>query len=141
MRSLVLAFSLCAALAFPVVAVAGPTGTTPDVDADTVVDGFDNCTPTPNSLDSVNPAQRDVDHDGCGNRCDCDFSQNAVVDVADFIVLSADFGCVSGNCVADCTGDGNTTVADFVELSADFTFAPGPSGIPNANVRDFTACP
>jgi hypothetical protein len=61
----------------PLASTAGPA---PDMDSDTVPDVIDNCKTVPNAA----PLDCDVDQDGYGNWCDCDFDQNFSCNAADF---------------------------------------------------------
>jgi len=112
------------------VALAGPG--LGDTDGDGWDDVFDNCT------NVMNASQLDVDGDGCGNICDGDFDQNAVVDGTDFITFRGGFtGAASG--VTDHNGDGVTDGSDFIIFRGQFVIgAPGPS---LNSFRNVAACP
>jgi len=55
----------------------------PDTDTDLLFDANDNC------MLVANRDQHDVDGDGCGNICDCDFDQNGVCGASDLSTLRA----------------------------------------------------
>jgi len=75
LMALVAAF--CLVVGLPLVATAGPTSGT-DTDGDGVQAPFDNC-----KL-SANASQKDLDHDGCGDACDCDFNNDTVCNPVDY---------------------------------------------------------
>ena len=103
-----------------------------DSDGDGWDDVFDNCT------NDSNASQLDVDADGCGNLCDGDYDQNAIVNGADFLDFRGGF-LASASGVTDHTGDGVTDGSDFLVFRGQFLAGvPGPS---LNSVRDLTACP
>jgi hypothetical protein len=114
----------CFVVALPLVATAGPTPGGPDTDADTVEDPFDNC------VNKVNAAQKDIDHDGCGDACDCDFNQDTVCNGLDFAAFSATFllgeGNPAYNARADCDCNGVINGLDFACFASGFLTTPCP---------------
>ena len=137
-RLIALACGILLAVGLPLAASAGPTPGGTDNDSDGVEDAFDNCSKL------ANAAQEDIDHDGCGDKCDkgpisADGTGDTIVGVPDFGLLSAQFGSTTGGS-ADFTGDTIVGVPDFGILSAEFGNFIGPSGITNA-LRDPAECP
>jgi hypothetical protein len=126
----------------PLAAMAGPTPGGTDTDGDGVENAFDNCT----TLGGAQSNQKDVDHDGCGDRCDGDFDQNGTAGSNDFLALKAAFGSSTGqpayNAVpgADMDCNGAIGSSDFLLFKAEFGTTAGPSGISNSG-RNPTACP
>lgn len=114
------------------------TGAGPDLDGDGVCDSFDTC------LLIANPAQIDTDVDGCGNRCDGDFTQDGIVGGPDFSVfVSAFFASSAGspgfNPDADANGDGLVGGPDFSSFVSQMAAGtPGPSLRAD---RDVLSCP
>ena len=98
-----------------------------DPDSDGVPDGCDNCVLT------WNPTQADTDGDGAGDSCDvlngCDDRANLylddIINLLDYSVFAADFGCTSG-CVADMDGDGDSDIVDLSILGANWLCGTGP---------------
>lgn len=90
-----------------------------DQDGDGIVDIEDNC------ITVANPAQRDSNGDGYGNRCDADLDNNQIVDVADFFIFLNRFK--SQDPDADLNGDGRVNRADFFLLRNLIFNPPGPS--------------
>ena len=83
--------SACAAFAATTVAFAQVT----DTDFDGVPDAFDNCVLVPNGpLAGEGPPQYDVDQDGYGNACDCDFKNDGAVGLGDEAVHGGSFSWV-----------------------------------------------
>jgi len=74
----------CLVVGLPLAATGGPP-TGPDTDGDGVPDMIDNCNLTPNG------EQKDFDHDGCGEPCDCDFNADTVCNPLDFSILTASY--------------------------------------------------
>jgi hypothetical protein len=103
------------------VSESGVFASEPDSDGDEVPDQSDNCTLAPN------PAQRDTDGDGFGNRCDADLNNDCVVNAADLGVLKSVF--FSSDADADFNGDGVVNTADLGLLKAGFFGPPGPSAV------------
>lgn len=116
-----------------------------DVDADDVVDSFDNCPATANSdqansdMDAIGDAcdnctlvtnadQLDTDNDGYGNRCDADLNNSGgIVNYVDLALFRSAFGTEYPN--ADLDGSGG--IVNFTDLAlfrALFGKPPGPSG-------------
>jgi subtilisin family serine protease len=77
-----------------------------DSDTDNIPDLDDNCRLTANST------QRDTDTDGYGNACDCDLSNDGVVNQTDFMQFRSHWG--TGEAVADFNGDGVVNQTDFM---------------------------
>jgi hypothetical protein len=88
---------------------------------------LDNC------LTVENTDQRDTNQDGFGNVCDTDYDQSGATGAADYGILTATFGRLSGdplyNGDVDADGDGAVGAADYGFLANDFGLAPGPSGL------------
>jgi len=130
----------CLVVGLPLAAMAGPTPGGSDAgDSDGVENAFDNC-----STD-VNPDQKDIDHDGCGDVCDADFDQtNGIVGLSDFGIFSGAFGASTGqgnyNPLADMDCNGTVGLSDFGLFSAGFGGVAGPSGVNNPG-RDAADCP
>ncbi len=115
----------------PLAATAGPTpGGASAADGDGIEDFFDNC-----QLDS-NAAQKDFDHDGCGDVCDSDANNDGTAGSADFTAFRATFqkseGDVGYNANFDSNCDGTVGSADFTNFRGNFQLATGPSGFPAA---------
>ncbi len=96
------------------------TANTADQDDDGIEDSEDNC------IEVTNPAQRDSNEDGYGNRCDADLDGNLVVNSADFILLRNRM--YSDDPDADLNGDGMVNLADYILLRDQLNQLPGPSG-------------
>jgi len=131
----------CLVVGFPLAAMAGPTPGGTDTDADGVENAFDNCS------SSLNAAQKDVDHDGCGDVCDGDLAPvqgDGITGVPDFNAFRNAFGSTTGspayNPEADMNCDGTVGIPDFNLFRNEFGTAPGPSGISNSG-RDPITCP
>ena len=160
------ALVLGAALALtPVAALA----TDNDLDDDGVNDKIDNCIPWsdfPSDRDAAyNPrthgsGQPDTDKDGFGNRCDCDFNNDDVVDLADVGFLTQVAGAVDTDRypgetsenyldlawgeettvdgilvtpeLMDHNADGRVDVLDLNILMGSLGHKPGPSSVANA---------
>jgi hypothetical protein len=124
----------------PLAAMAGPTPGGADSDGDGVENAFDNCT----NVGGAQADQKDVDHDGCGDRCDGDFDQNGTSGGSDFIILKQAFASSVGqpayNPSADMDCNGVIGGSDFILFKGEFTTTAGPSGISNSG-RNLTACP
>jgi len=139
LTALVAGFAL--AVGLPLAAMAGPLPNGTDTDGDGVEDQFDNCS---SGTFGVNPTQKDVDHDGCGDSCDADFDQNGGAGGSDFSIFKLAFGTSTGqpayNASADLDCDGGIGGADFSLFKLRFGTTAGPSGISNAG-RNMTACP
>jgi hypothetical protein len=139
LTALVAGFAL--AVGLPLAAMAGPLPNGTDTDGDGVEDQFDNCS---SGTFGVNPTQKDVDHDGCGDSCDADFDQNGSSGLTDFGILKNSFQTSVGNpaynASADMDCNGAVGLSDFGAFKNEFQTTAGPSGITNAG-RDATACP
>ncbi len=102
----------------------------PDQDGDLVIDAEDNC------LTDSNPDQRDVDQDGFGSVCDCDFNNDGGCGQPDYSVLLACFGQSTGagtgppddpTCEeSDMNGDGEVGQPDYSLFLSRFGGPPGP---------------
>jgi len=114
----------CLVVGLPLVATAGPTPGGPDTDLDGVEDAFDNC------VDDANPEQKDLDHDACGDRCDCDYDNNGACTPADFNTFAGTYllgeGSPGYNPLADCDCNGAITPADFACFAAGYLTIPCP---------------
>lgn len=93
----------------------------PDTDADSKPDGFDNCTL------KANANQRDTNSDGYGNLCDPDLDNNGIVNAADQTLMQSRF--YSKDPDADLNGDGFVNFADLAILKSLYGKTPGPSGV------------
>ena len=98
-----------------------------DSDADTILDGFDNCTI------AANTNQLDGNGDGYGNICDADLNNSGTVTTADFAILRSVLNLSSAASPtardADLNGSGTVTTADFAILRSKLNAPPGPSGV------------
>ena len=87
---------------------------------------------------AANHSQWDADWDGYGNRCDGDYNNNGIVDIADITVCAASFGCFTSECAhMDRNGNGLTVlvdIADITQTASELHQLPGPSCI------DTTGC-
>jgi hypothetical protein len=116
----------CLVVGLPLAATAGPTPGGPDTDADTIEDAFDNC------VTDANPAQKDLDHDGCGDTCDCDFDNNGVCNAVDFAAFASTYlrpqfvGDPLYNPLADCNCDGVISAIDFACFAGGYLTVPCP---------------
>jgi len=128
----------CLVVGLPLAAMAGPTPGGADTDGDGVENAFDNCS----SL--TNAAQKDVDHDGCGDACDGDMDQNGTTGLTDYAAFLGAFSKTTGQvgyiAAADMDCNGTIGLTDYASFLAEFANAPGPSGIANAG-RNPIACP
>ncbi len=88
-----------------------------DSDHDGIENDRDNC------LNISNPAQRDTDNDGFGNRCDADLDNNGFVSFADLEIFRSRFG--SHDPDADFDGNGSVSFADLVIFKSLFGKMPG----------------
>lgn len=136
LMALVAGFGLVVGL--PLAAMAGPTPGGANSDGDSVENAFDNCT------NLSNAAQKDFDHDGCGDLCDGDFDQDGGSGLLDFGIFKATFGKSTGqpgyDARADMDCDGAVGLLDFGLFKAEFGGTAGPSGIP-ASHKTPVACP
>jgi hypothetical protein len=103
-----------------------------DSDSDGVDNFFDNC------KDISNISQYDADFDGCGNACDGDYDQNAVVDGLDFKIFKDAFIATTGD-IEDMDGNGVIDGLDF-KLFKDSFILTFP-GVSLNTFRDTAACP
>jgi hypothetical protein len=118
-----------------------------DSDADGFDDEVDDCTAI------ANPTQLDVDEDGYGNACDCDFNQDEVCGRPDAAIL---FGCFGKtvtpgagpeddpSCAeSDQNGDGSVGMADLSLFLNRFLQAPGPAAqrVPVCDAARELLCP
>ena len=98
----------------------------PTQDGNGVANTADNC------AEIANTDQYEVDKDGTGNRCDCDFDQDDFCGGPDFSLFIGCFNAsasASPTCAAaDMDGDGIVGGPDFTLFIAGFNGAPGPSG-------------
>lgn len=97
-----------------------------DTDGDGHEDPWDNCSAV------VNPAQRDIDGDGFGDRCDADFNNDGLVTTYDFGAywFPAYATGVADGSGSDMDGDGRVTTADFALFFAQYEAGrPGPGAI------------
>ena len=108
----------------PLAATAGPTPGGPDTDGDGVEDAFDNC------VSDANGAQKDLDHDNCGDACDCDFNNDTVCNPADFGMFATTYllgeGNPNYNPLADCDCNGVINPADFGCFASGYLTTPCP---------------
>lgn len=91
-----------------------------DADGDGLPDERDLC------VDVANPAQRDTDGDGFGNRCDADLNGDGTVDDADLALLKDAF--FGSDPDADLNGDGTVDFLDLGILRSLHGEPPGPAG-------------
>jgi hypothetical protein len=129
-----LAAGFCLVVGLPLAATAGPATSADGADLDGVGQAFDNCT------DRNNPNQKDFDHDGCGDACDCDFNQDGVTGAFDISTIIACSPSPNKPYVPICdlTCDGAIGAPDIAiclsEFQTDLPFRrTGPSGILAAN--------
>jgi len=149
LMALVVGFCLVAGL--PLTATAGPTPGGPvGTDGDGLEDYFDNC------YKIANPDQKDTDHDGCGNACDCDFNNDGVCSGLDTSAIIASlFHPVGGpgtpdplfNPDTDMNCDGVTSLADFSSFIPGFLLPmsdksgfPGTTGPPGVESQRCAWC-
>jgi hypothetical protein len=99
----------------------------PDSDDDGVPDPEDDC------RDVANPDQHDSDHDGYGNLCDGDFTNDGTVGGPDLLILGRGFGSSAGDPdfdpKADMNGDGVIGGPDLGLWYPLFLMPAGPSGL------------
>jgi len=104
-----------------------------DVDDDGVDDLDDNCPVTPNS------SQLDVDGDGAGNACDCDFNQDGLCDVSDALRFLNDFCADNDTFVEppiDCTATENQNQGPETNMDGEGLVSLEDSALYNANVEN-----
>jgi hypothetical protein len=96
-----------------------------DTDGDGVVDPLDDCT------EVADPGQADTDGDDYGNACDCDFTQNGVCNIDDFVRFLPDFASgVDSGIGSDMDASGAVNVGDFSLFLPGFAAGmPGPSAL------------
>lgn len=92
-----------------------------DEDKDGVDDAIDNC------LGIGNPAQRDTDNDGYGNRCDADLDNSGFVAFPDLAQFKSRFA--TSDADADLDGNGFVNFSDLATLRSLFGAPPGPSAL------------
>lgn len=112
------------ALGFAGIATAGNVS---DTDSDLVPDAFDNCLTTANGPGEGGLNQLDGNLDGYGNACDADYTNDGVVDGADFGPFISAFNTLDNT--IDLTGDGIVDGADFGPFISLFNTLVGPSGL------------
>jgi hypothetical protein len=103
---------------------------TPDLDADGVLDEFDNCTVVPNGPtipDAGGNIQLDSNGDNYGNLCDADLNNDGVVNGLDVGPFVSQFGTAGPD--ADFNGDGIVNGLDVGPFVNSFGQSPGPSGL------------
>lgn len=141
---LALMASFALVVGFPLAGMAGP----PDTDMDTVPDTSDNCPTVANPLqtdtdgdtagdacdkcstdfETATQLACDVDTDGYGNYCDCDYDQDNFCGGTDFNAFQGNFGS-AGVTITDQDCDSFTGGTDFNRFQAGFGGPPGPSGL------------
>jgi hypothetical protein len=96
-----------------------------DTDGDMIPDDDDNCT------DISNAMQDDVNHDGVGDICDCDFNDDEFCGGPDFSIFVGCFNAASeiGTVceTTDMNGDGFVGGVDFTFFIGGFNSPPGPA--------------
>jgi hypothetical protein len=122
--SIALVAGFCLVVGLPLTAMAGPTPGGPDTDGDGVEDAFDNC------VTDVNGAQKDLDHDSCGDACDCDFNNDTVCNPTDFGAFASTYlkgeGDPGYNPLADCDCNGVINPTDFGCFASGYLTTPCP---------------
>lgn len=113
-----------------------------DMDADGVLDEFDNCLTIANGANDACD-QVDSDQDGFGNSCDPDYNNDGLTTTEDFVIYYFDCFTVFGGGLEICDHncDGLTTTSDFTTFVSYFNApnsSPGPSGLECAGE---TPCP
>jgi hypothetical protein len=112
----------CLVVGLPLAATAGPTPGGPDTDGDGVENAFDNCPA------AVNPAQKDLDHDNCGDFCDCDYDNNTVCNSGDYFAFKATYlkgvGDPGYNPLADCDCNGVINSGDYFCFKTGYLTSP-----------------
>ena len=103
-----------------------------DSDSDGVDDFFDNC------KDVSNISQYDADFDGCGNICDGDYDQNAVVGPLDYAIFKDAFILGVGD-IEDMDGNGVVGPLDYAIFKDQFI--QGFPGVSLNTFRDTAVCP
>ncbi len=93
----------------------------PDDDGDGICNRKDGCLRRPGRL------ARDTDGDGLWNACDPDLTNDGMVGIGDFSLLSRVYG--TGDDASDFDGDGVVGAGDFALLIELFGRRPGPSGL------------
>ena len=98
-----------------------------DVDADGVAPSQDNCALVPN------PSQLDIDQDGVGDLCDCDYDNDGVVTAVDLGTFRSAYLSRLGEAryrdVVDQNGDGVINAWDLGVFKQHFLKPAGPSGL------------
>lgn len=113
-------------LALGTASIAG-AGAVADGDGDLVPDQFDNCSDEPNGPGESPANQVDVDNDGFGNICDCDFDQSGLVLGNDIVEALQNFNMNSP--LHDLDSSGLVLGNDIVNCLNQFNSAPGPGAV------------
>lgn len=102
-----------------------------DEDADGRPAETDNCTIQPNGPLGGTSDQSDIDEDGFGDACDCDFDNDGSCNIGDFGIFVADFiSGEDGGGGTDMDANGGVDLGDFdLFLSGFSAGAPGPSAL------------
>jgi len=82
-----------------------------DSDGDTISDDVDNCLLTPNA------DQLDTDADGYGNACDCDFNNDDMVNIYDYMAFKG-LWLATGPSDADFNGDNMVNIYDYITFKS-----------------------
>jgi hypothetical protein len=119
----------CLVVGLPLAATAGPTPGGPSAaDGDGIEDFFDNCYVDPNA------AQKDLDHDGCGDFCDQDTNNDGIVNAIDLGNFRATYlkseGAPGYNAGFDSDCNGTINAIDLGVFRSNYLQPPGPSGFP-----------
>ncbi len=136
----------------------GQCGSLGDSDGDGILDDGDNCPATPNGSvegscvktvsgmilgmattcteasdcitgETCDLAQGDINHNGCGDVCECYADITGIgdvpdgkVDLVDLVLMKSEFmqSCPPSACTADCNGDGKVDLSDLVIMKMQF---------------------